>query len=156
MGCGKTTLGKQLALELDYDFIDTDTYIESKEQMSITEIFAQKGEEYFRKCESDTLIYMSQLTRTIISTGGGLPCNELNITKINSEGMSIYIKLDVETLANRLSDASSERPLVAGKTKDELIEYIDKLLTKRQLFYSRARMTIDGVGLDVNRIIAFL
>ncbi len=156
MGCGKTTLANQLSTKLGYDFIDTDTYIESKEQMPINDIFAQKGELYFRECERNVLSDMAKLDNTIISTGGGLPCNESNITNINSNGISIYIELDVKTLANRLIDATSERPLVKGKSKEELIVFIEDLLSKREQFYKRATITINGLGLNANKIISCL
>ena len=119
MGSGKTTVGKQLARALRFDFFDLDEVIEKAENRSIPEIFAREGESSFRGLERK---YLRQLIDTkanmVLSTGGGTPCFYDNHMIMKKEGITVYLKMDVATLVHRLSNAKEERPLVAGKSPD--------------------------------------
>lgn len=140
MGAGKTTLGKQLASMLDVSFIDLDKYIESKYHKTIPDIFEEHGEEGFRLIEQSALKQVSEIENIIISTGGGAPCFFDNMDIMNKTGLTVYIKATPEELASRLRASKTVRPIVASKTDDELIPFIAKHLTERELFYNKAHI----------------
>jgi shikimate kinase len=144
MGCGKTTLGKQLAKELGYQFIDQDTVIEKKQGMTIAEIFSVFGEPKFREIENETLKELAKGSKSIIATGGGAPCFFDNMEVMNKEGVSIYLKVPNQTLFQRLRLAHSERPLIKNKTDQELTEFIDFKIKEREPHYSKSKITIES------------
>src|SRR5687768_6326889 len=102
MGSGKTTLGKLLAEELKYTFIDSDHYIESLEKKMISEIFKDHGELYFRKKEKEFLLHAKLLDKCVISTGAGLPTIGDNMQQLNDLGMTIWLDVDEHVLVERL------------------------------------------------------
>lgn len=161
MGSGKTTVGKKLAKSLALSFIDLDAYIESKHLKTIAEIFAEKGEEDFRKIERKAIIDVSQIEDVIISTGGGAPCFFDNMDLMNKAGTTVYIEAEPEELAERLLASKTVRPLIAGKSKDELIPFIAKHLAARQRYYMNSKIiyhtdkmiTKEDVYLTVNGIV---
>src|SRR5690349_8405249 len=99
MGCGKSTMGKKLAVKLGYDFIDLDHQIEKNLGTTITAYFAENGEEAFRKLESETLKNFDYPSNSIIATGGGAPCFFDNMDWMNANGLSIYIEMPAAALA---------------------------------------------------------
>lgn len=139
MGCGKSTLGKSLAADTGLKFIDLDYYIEEQQQKTIPEIFAEFGEETFRKMEHDALHEVGDTENVIISTGGGAPCFFDNMDYMNNQGETLYMQLPVEVLADRLINARVERPLAKNKTKEELIDFITMTLAKRDEFYLKSK-----------------
>ncbi|WMI65601.1 shikimate kinase [Aestuariibaculum sp. YM273] len=146
MASGKSTLGRILAEKLDYDFLDLDDYIEDQEQASISSIFKNKGEIYFRKAETK---YLKELLETktdlILSLGGGTPCysNNMQIILDAPNANSVYLKASIPTLVNRLKGEKGKRPLVAHiKTDEELTEFIGKHLFERSPFYSQANVVL--------------
>lgn len=143
MGSGKSTLGKKLANKLGYTFIDTDKIIEQKLTLSVHDVFKQHGEAFFR--EQESLVLASTITneKTVISTGGGLPCYYNNMDTINSLGTSIYLKGDPMFLKNRLLPNQSSRPLIEGLTDNELYQYIEKKLEEREPYYNKAHYHIN-------------
>ena len=143
MGCGKTTFGRKLAKQLEWDFIDLDDYIESEQKSSIQEIFSAKGEAYFRGLESNALEEASKWDKTVISTGGGTPCFNNNISFINNIGLSIYIKLSPEVLKSRLKGGKSKRPLIANLSDAELLSFIKNKLAERSGDYSKSEITFE-------------
>ena len=143
MGCGKTTFGRKLAKQLEWDFIDLDDYIESEQKASIQEIFSDKGEAYFRGLESNALEEASKWEKTVISTGGGTPCFNNNISFINNIGLSIYIKLSPEVLKSRLKGGKSKRPLIANLSDAELLSFIKNKLAERSGDYSKSEITFE-------------
>jgi shikimate kinase len=138
MGSGKTTTGRMLAEKLHYDFADLDVLIENSEGVPITEIFAHKGEEYFRQAESAVLDSLLERKRLVVALGGGTACFHDNMKKMKSAGITVYLKLSPEKLALRLSRGHESRPLVAGKQGEELITHIRKLLAGREGWYRQA------------------
>jgi shikimate kinase len=135
MGCGKSTLGKQIAKDLSMEFMDMDDEIENMECLSVAEIFKKHGETYFRNLETALLKSFQSQTGLVISTGGGAPCFNDNMTTINSIGKSVYIKLSPEVLVDRLKNEKSKRPLIANLSDKELLEFIEGKLKVRESFY---------------------
>ena len=134
MGCGKSTIGKTLAKKLNRPLIDTDTYIEQRDGMTIPEIFAQKGEEYFRKVETQALQELVDNTyNSIIASGGGLPLREVNADLLKKLGKVFFLTATEETVYERVK-GSTNRPLLQvedPKAKiHELLEYRTPLYKK--------------------------
>lgn len=138
MGCGKTTLGRKLARQLNYEFIDADDAIEARYQLSIRDIFAKFGEEHFRKLEREFILSLKGAENLVLSTGGGMPCFGDNMQLLNGIGTTFYLQRSVPELANRLINAKKPRPLILGKTHEELLEFIQNLLARREPFYMQA------------------
>lgn len=151
MGCGKTTLGKKLASRMGYPFIDLDHVLEGKAGMTIAEYFSTRGEDAFRKLESEILQQTAYPENAIVSTGGGLPCFFNNMEWINAHGRSIYIQLPPKTLAQRLLNEKNKRPLLRDKQGDELVSFIDQKLSERETFYKQASIIADGHSLNAER-----
>ena len=122
MGSGKTNVGRQLAKKLHYTFCDTDQLIEKENETSVQNIFAAYGEEYFRRLETAAIQKLyGNMTRTVLSTGGGLPITEGNGQLLRRLGYVIYLKTSKETLMKRL-EGDTSRPLLAGEHAEERIE----------------------------------
>lgn len=153
MGAGKTTLGRALAKELKIEFIDLDNYIEERLCKSISQIFAEKGEEGFREIERRMLHEAGEFENVVISTGGGTPCFFDNIEYMNRQGATVFLDVPVERLFIRLSIARKKRPLIVGKSDEELRCFIAEQLAKRLPHYSKAkqRFTADRLE-DVKQI----
>ena len=148
MGSGKTTVGKALSKETGMMFYDLDWYIESRMRKTVSQIFAEKGEEGFRKIEYNMLHEVAEFEDVIISCGGGTPCFFDNMDYMNQQGDVIYLKATPETLYKHLLMAKVERPLLKDKTPEELIAYITEHLKEREPFYEKAHHTLDVNVLD--------
>ena len=148
MGAGKTTVGKALSKELGIIFYDLDWYIESRMRKTVSQIFAERGEEGFRKIEYNLLHEVAEFEDVIISCGGGTPCFFDNMDYLNQQGQVVYLKADPEVLYKHLMMAKVERPLIKGKSHDELLAFIREQLEKREPFYSKARYTLDVSLMD--------
>ena len=148
MGAGKTTVGKALAKELGVPFYDLDWYIESRMHKTVAQIFAEKGEEGFRKIEHNMLHEIAEFEDVIVSCGGGTPCFFDNFDYMNQQGPVIYLKADPEVLYKHLVMSKNDRPLLRGKSPEELITFIREQLEKREPFYSKAKYTLDVSLLD--------
>lgn len=144
MGCGKSTIGRKLAELLGISFVDLDKYIEERYFKSVPAIFAEEGEKGFREKERTALLEVSQFENVVVGTGGGAPCFFDNMEVMNDHGITVYISPDTDTLAMRLIKSKTERPLIAGKSRDELIRFIDEALIRRAPFYEKARIIIRG------------
>jgi shikimate kinase len=138
MGAGKTTVGKRLAKKLGLQFIDMDQFIENRYHKKVSEIFAEKGEDFFREIERKALQEVAQFEDTVISTGGGVPCFFDNMELMNRSGITVYLKVPVNVLAQRLSSGKQERPLVKDKSKEELQQFIAENVAKRETWYNQA------------------
>ena len=148
MGSGKTTVGKALSKETGMMFYDLDWYIESRMRKSVSQIFAEKGEEGFRKIEHNMLHEVAEFEDVIISCGGGTPCFFDNMDYLNQQGDVVYLKATPETLYKHLLMAKVERPLLKDKSPEELIAYITEHLKERAPFYEKARYILDVNVLD--------
>ncbi|MFV0469346.1 MAG: shikimate kinase [Dysgonomonas sp.] len=143
MGVGKTTLGKGLAKTLNYEFIDMDQYIQSRYLKTIAQLFDEFGEEGFRKIENKILEEVSDIEDVVISTGGGTPCFYNNMERMNQKGKTVYLKADPHILTQRLIHCKDKRPLLKDKTDEELFEFVQTNLEKREPYYSQAKYIFD-------------
>ncbi len=148
MASGKSLIGKKLSTILDYKFIDLDNYIEDKEGKSISKIFLEEGEIYFRRVEHSCLKEILKTKENIVlSLGGGTPCyfdNMKIISEANSVN-SIFLNVTIPEIASRLQSETSTRPIVSHiKNKEDLLEFIGKHLFERSKFYRQADLIIDG------------
>ena len=148
MGAGKTTVGKALARELGLPFYDLDWYIEERFRRTIPQIFAEKGEDGFRRIEQNVLHEVAEFEDIILSSGGGTPCFFDNMEYMNRQAMTVYLKATPEILFQHLKMGKTERPLLKGKTDEELMDFIRQSLAVREPFYSQARYTLDVSLLD--------
>ena len=128
--------------------------VEAKYQMSIPELFAAHGENGFREREKEVLQKSAIANEAIIATGGGAPCFFDNMAWMNKNGLTVFIDSPVKVLADRLINAKVERPLVKGKSYEELIEFIDMKLKERRPFYEQAHIILKGVDLDPEILLA--
>ncbi len=148
MGTGKTTLGKELAKVTGLQFYDLDWYIESRMHKTVAQLFAEKGEEGFRKIERNMLHEVAEFEDVIISCGGGTPCFFDNIDYMNRQGDTVYLKAAPEVLYEHLKMGRVERPLLKDKTADEMRAFIQAQLQKRSPYYEKAKHTLDVNLLD--------
>ena len=149
MGSGKTEVGKRLAKRLGYTFIDTDLLIEEKTGKSISEIFSRDGELFFRDIETLILKELTGINKHVISTGGGIVTREENILHLRKIGFIIWLKASPETIFKRVN-TETHRPLL--KVANPL-EQIKRLMSQREQSYSKADITIDTDGLEVDDIV---
>ncbi|NLB25271.1 MAG: shikimate kinase [Bacteroidales bacterium] len=152
MGCGKTTLGKKLSKYTGLQFIDMDSYIEERNCKTVPQIFAEEGEAKFRKKERRALEELSQFSNVVIATGGGAPCFFDNIDLMNRSGKTIYLDIDPKILAGRLSNSKIDRPLIKGKSQQELVDYINKTLKQRDKYYKKATFRISNPDIGIDEI----
>ena len=148
MGAGKTTIGRQLAMALGLQFYDLDWYIETRYHKKVSEIFAEQGEEHFRDLERRMLHELAEFEDIVISCGGGTPCYYDNIQYMNQQAETVYLKLAPEVLCMHLKMGRTVRPLILGKSEDELLQYIKDSLREREPFYSQAKHTLDVSLMD--------
>jgi len=156
MGSGKTTVGRQLAMQTGFSFVDTDRLVEMENGMSVAEIFAQHGEAKFREMECNILLGLQKREYTVISTGGGMPCHNDNMSLMLASGKVVYLKTSPQELFRRLLRSRKERPLVKGKTENELLQYITEQLSKREPFYSRAEIILDSESFSMEEFLQIL
>ncbi len=137
MGVGKTTIAKQLAKQLNIPFTDTDKAIERKTAKCINTLFQNDGEMHFRNLEKALLHQIKG--NQIIACGGGLPIYNNNMDFINSNGVSIYLKANTNTLVNRLKENKVNRPLINKLSDKDLKDFIEQQLILRNPFYTQAK-----------------
>jgi shikimate kinase len=151
MGCGKSTLGKALAHSLGWQFCDLDTLFEERYKSSIPDYFKNFGEDAFRLAEKETLGYSFGIENVVFATGGGAPCFFDNMTRMNENGITIYLKLPPTALAKRLHNGRQGRPIVADKTDNELLAFISTKLAEREPYYMQSKLVVEDNGdLSVN------
>ena len=133
MGSGKTTVGKELATILNYNFIDLDEIIENK-YGKITDIFSQKGEKYFRELETQELKNLENQSNFVLSTGGGIILKDENIKILKDLGQVFYLSAKSETIYNRIKN-QRHRPLLNTQNPKNTIE---EILSKRLEKYEKS------------------
>lgn len=148
MASGKTTFGRALARRLGRDFIDLDFYISQRYRMPVPRIFAEKGEEEFRRMEGSMLREAGEFENVVISCGGGTPCFGDNIGYMNSRGLTLRLHAGVERTVERLLRARGRRPVTDAVAPADLPAFVKGHLAEREPFYSQARMTINGDNLE--------
>ena len=150
MGCGKTTIGRKLAVRLGYRFIDTDYQIEKEQNTRVKEIFSKQGETHFRTLETDLLQRLTRVNNTIVATGGGILTTPGNLEIIHKIGKSVYLKACVEDIFERIS-RNDKRPML--QTENPL-QTVITLLDKRQGYYEQADYTINTASLKMGNIVS--
>jgi shikimate kinase len=139
---GKSTLGRQLANELNVPFVDQDHEIETREGKSIPEIFSQEGEDHFRIVESTVLKEWAASSESfVMGTGGGAPCFHQGIDIINQAGISIFLDVSIEELVSRVG-SKSDRPLLNTSDQEALTEKLTRLYSNRIEIYRKARLNL--------------
>ncbi len=160
MGAGKSTVGKQLADILGISFFDLDDVIENETKTTISELFASKGEVYFRKLEHEKLKDLLQGEGDfVLSLGGGTPCYANNHLLLRGSGVtSVYLQAGVATLVTRLRNEVQKRPLLANI--DDLKGFVGQHILERTFYYKHAGYEVktDGKSIEnvLNEIRAFL
>lgn len=140
---GKSTIGLHLSETLQLPFHDLDRIIETNLNRSISDIFQEDGEAFFRVCESKALRELAVHSYSVISLGGGAPIFHENMDYILEKGIVIYIRVDIKTLVDRFLQAKQDRPLLQSFTIEETLHY---LLDKRGEIYSKAHITINNMS----------
>ena len=149
MGSGKTEVGKVLAERLGYSLVDTDRIIEKKIGKSISDIFRENGEDYFREIEAGVVRELSNVNGYVISTGGGIIMKKENILNLKKGGLMVWLKSSPETIYERVK-FESHRPLL---NVENPLEEIKRLLGVRERFYAEADISIDTDALDAAEIV---
>jgi shikimate kinase len=148
MASGKTTLGKKLSKFLDYTFVDTDKFIEEAVGEEISTIFKEKGEAYFRSVEHEALeVVTNSSNNIVVSTGGGMACNQTSLDYMLANGKVVILKLDLKSIKNRLQATKTKRPLLANLTGKEFNKLVDDLYAKRISFYEQAHLSINALNI---------
>lgn len=142
MGSGKSTLGKRVANRLGVPFIDSDHEIEAHFGKTISEIFVEFGESHFREIEAEYINALDLRDDFVLATGGGMPCFGDNMQRLNQLGTTFYLQRSPRELAHRLINAKRKRPLVEGMEEDELMQFVENTLLKREEYYHQAQITL--------------
>ena len=149
MGSGKSHWGKLWAAEYKLGFIDMDEEIEIAERKSVSEIFASKGEPYFRSVEAAMLRTYKTEGSSIIACGGGTPCFHDNMKWMNEHGLTIYLSATPEEILRRLmkTQQQNQRPLISKLNQAELLFFIEKKMKEREPFYNQANIILDSMDI---------
>ena len=142
-GVGKSTVGKELALKLEYEFIDLDLYIEELMNKSIPDIFSEYGEDFFRELEKKALYNMLDKENVVVACGGGIIKDKAN--KELMDGSCIYLTAPLDLISDRINNSEIDRPLMSKYT-------IKDLLIKRESLYQYF-MDIEVMNLDVENTV---
>ena len=144
-GSGKSSLAKRLSKALGVGYVDTDTLVEQSVGATVADIFHYEGEEYFRSAERDVVEKLvAEGYSGIVATGGGLPAWEDNMDRLNSVGLTIYLKRSPEQILSRLSAYGREkRPMFRGKSDEELLAFMHDHLAQREPYYAKAQIVVD-------------
>lgn len=134
MGAGKSTVSSYLSKQLNMEEVDTDSLIVKKEGKKIPQIFEEKGEKYFRDCESSILIDLQKRNNLIVSCGGGIVLREENVWNMKKQGRIVLLTATPQTIYERVKD-SKERPILNDNMN---AEFIAQLMEKRQDKYLAA------------------
>lgn len=156
MGVGKSTVGRLLAKELGYGFVDVDELIEKRENKTVAEIFSQQGELSFRKMEKDVTKEVSNLDSYVISCGGGCLLDPDNVQNLRRNALLFLLTAEPHEILKRLEDGKNSRPLLGPS---HTLEKLNQLLVEREKKYSQAadlvidtsRLTADQVAKQISR-----
>jgi shikimate kinase len=144
MGSGKSYWTKKIAKWIKSAGYDLDDLIEMNEEKTISEIFAEDGEEQFRKMEAKILRWFKEKKKYVLATGGGTPCFQDNMAWMKKEGIVIWLDESVEVIVKRLIDEKAHRPLIADLNEEELTKFIQGKLIERHSFYSQANYRLSS------------
>jgi shikimate kinase len=152
MGSGKSFLMKSLAKKLKVGGYDLDALIEAMDERAVCEIFAQDGEEYFRKQETKMLKLFGEKKTFVLATGGGTPCFFDNMQWMNKQGITIWIDEPVDVLVERLIPEKTYRPLIANFSDEQLKGFLENKLAERRKDYEQAQIKISGKDIDETKL----
>lgn len=150
MGTGKTTIGQEVARQLDRSFVDLDNVIEARQGCSIRQIFEQDGEAHFRKLEADLCREAAIWENHVIATGGGALVNAENLAVLAAQNLVICLDCEPNALWERLA-AATDRPLLDSADRKERIL---SLLQARQPAYAKIPHHVDTTHLTTDEISA--
>ncbi|MBN9381362.1 MAG: shikimate kinase [Chitinophagaceae bacterium] len=157
MGSGKTHWGKLLSAKLQLPFRDLDSLIVDKEQKSIADVFSEKGEEYFRYREMETLEELVGREESfVLSCGGGTPCFFNNIEFMKKSGRVVWLNTSVDVLKERLLKERMSRPLIKEISDEELKRYIIRKLSERKMYYEQADIIVNEESITLEELIRLL
>ena len=156
MGSGKSTVGRKLSSATGLNFIDLDNDIREKEGKTINEIFDEEGEDYFRQTEHNLLKEIIEKDSFILSCGGGTPCFFDNMSMMNRNGITIYLKMNIDAIYSRLLNSPDNRPLLKKIPGDKLRNYIETSLKEREKYYKMAKHTVEAISLKISSVVKLL
>lgn len=156
MGCGKSTLARELSKSLGFRHIDLDDKIEKEARKPIDFVFTDRGEERFRNLEARLLRETRRLYNIVVATGGGTACFHENMEWMNQNGITVYIQHTSEALFNRLLPVRQERPLTKGLSEEALKEQIETHMALREPHYNKAKHILKGETASTEKIISML
>lgn len=148
MGAGKTSVGKVMARKLGLGFYDLDFFIEERFRRKVADIFAERGEDGFRKIEYRMLHELAEFEDIVIAVGGGTPCFYDNMDYLNSKGITVFMNASPETIVRHLKISHTVRPLLQQKQGQELTDHIQQHLEERMPYYLKAQYNINVDTLD--------
>lgn len=157
-GSGKSTLGKELAAQLGFSFYDLDDLIEEREGVAVADIFYQKGEGYFRSLETLVLEESIGLEHAfILATGGGTPCFNDNMERINKSAISVFLDVPLTQILARLTSGEiAVRPLFQGLDTGEITVKLQNLYADRFQYYDQAKIKLSGEDISTELLMSEL
>ncbi|HNQ82385.1 MAG TPA: shikimate kinase [Bacteroidales bacterium] len=156
MASGKSTVGRMLAEELKYRFIDLDSEFEKRTGASVPNYYTQFGELAFREKEREVLRLHLNDTDSVIATGGGTPSYHDNMVLMNRSGRTIFLDVPVNILVRRLAGEQSRRPVIKEIPDEELASFITPHLDSRRKYYDLASMKVQVINENAEEIVAQL
>ena len=150
MGAGKTTTARRLANQLGWQVVDTDALFEEKYKISVNDFFNKYDEPLYRKLESDVLKGTENLENVVVSTGGGTACYFDNMDWMNNHGITIFLCISPQAAVDRVIHSRHKRPLVEGKSEEELTEFVNQHYASRKPFYEDAQIIVKSENLDLD------
>lgn len=152
MGAGKTTAARRLAQRMGWEVVDTDALFEEKYKISVNDFFNKYDEPLYRKLESEVLKATESLDHVVVSTGGGTACFFDNMDWMNQHGLTVFLHISPQAAVDRVIHSRHKRPLVEGKSEEELTEFVSQHYASRLPFYEQARITAKSEDFDIESL----
>ena len=153
MGAGKTTAARRLAQRMGWEVVDTDALFEEKYKISVNDFFNKYDEPLYRKLESEVLKATESLDHVVVSPGGGTACFFDNMDWMNQHGLTVFLRISPQAAVDRVIHSRHKRPLVEGKSEEELTEFVNQHYASRLPFYEQANIIVKSEDLDLDALI---